>query len=65
MQNLNSLWIWIYTINNLWICTYNAGFYYVALALWWIADYHVLGQHHPFALLCPELSYDHQPFCQL
>jgi hypothetical protein len=24
-----------------------AGFYYVALALWLIADFHVLGQHHP------------------
>jgi hypothetical protein len=22
MQNLNSLWIWIYTMNTLWICTY-------------------------------------------
>jgi hypothetical protein len=36
-----------------------AEFYYVALILWSIADFHVLGQHHPLALLCPKLCYNH------
>jgi hypothetical protein len=47
---------------NMHICV---GFYYVVLDLWSIADFHVLGQHHPLALLCPKLCYDHQPLYQL